>query len=327
MPHKKRCFKRRHKMRNLNSVGVTLFLISVVSLCAVSVFAQEEELTVTTYYPAPYGEYEELTVNTDLDASTASVSTSDLNVIGTAAIPNISGDISVTGSISAGSDMTVGNNVVVTGDIGASAITIDGNAVIDTNAAGHMIFTDTVSGGPHTLASLLGGGAGGDFAIPVYNPSTGDLHFEHPAGTRIAGPWHIAGDDGADGDDGAANAPYPHHDSDNNELYFTLGPTGREILRVPLGGGDDKEERGTISFVLRSSSGAWQTQRAHTLSSGSWASHGIVSIRSGSGIQIGAIAETYTSGRSLYVRCKNADPIPGSLYTGTVYVTWKGTRR
>jgi hypothetical protein len=53
-------------------IFVTIILCHI---CAASVFCQDEEITLTTYYPAPYGDYDALSVNyldlnpTDYDES------------------------------------------------------------------------------------------------------------------------------------------------------------------------------------------------------------------------------------------------------------------
>lgn len=45
-------------LRRVTSFGIICTLISVIS-----VYAQEESITITTYYPSPYGSYNELTTN------------------------------------------------------------------------------------------------------------------------------------------------------------------------------------------------------------------------------------------------------------------------
>jgi len=39
------------------------FLLCIIFLCAGLIFAQNEQLTITTYYPSPYGSYNDLTVS------------------------------------------------------------------------------------------------------------------------------------------------------------------------------------------------------------------------------------------------------------------------
>ncbi|MFH1201811.1 MAG: hypothetical protein V1674_02845 [Candidatus Omnitrophota bacterium] len=102
------------------------FLFSIFYfLCfSISAFAQAESVTLTTYYPSPYGEYNRLKANR-------------LGVGSTAAVPANDGDISATGSAAVTGDITSGAKV--TGSqlcIGASCLSAWPTSFIpDPNAA------------------------------------------------------------------------------------------------------------------------------------------------------------------------------------------------
>ena len=73
-------------------VGVLLFVVFGLSISSIA-----EEITLTTYYPAPYGEYEELRANKFAVGSTATMPTTDgeFTTIGNTYLATDSGNVGI----------------------------------------------------------------------------------------------------------------------------------------------------------------------------------------------------------------------------------------
>ncbi|MFH1645931.1 MAG: hypothetical protein ABIB11_05865, partial [Candidatus Omnitrophota bacterium] len=61
------------KIRNV--IGINILILMPIFLCSYPSFAETEEITLSTYYPAPYGEYEDLTASSFAIGANPSVPT------------------------------------------------------------------------------------------------------------------------------------------------------------------------------------------------------------------------------------------------------------
>ena len=151
-------------------VGIILF--SGTILC----FSQDEQITITTYYPSPYGVYRELVVDRDLtdNADTITGFSIDIDESGTntGTVTGLDVDVSgvTTGTYYAATfqggnvgivDGQFGSDIYVIGNSGASQ-TIDwdnGNTQhITLTANCTLTFSNPISGRKYTLIIKQGGG-------------------------------------------------------------------------------------------------------------------------------------------------------------------------
>jgi len=130
-----------------------LVLIFVLSLFTMTAFAQDESVELTTYYPAPYGDYDGLSANR-------------IAVGSNYAIPANNGDLVVEGNVGIGTT-SPNAKLEVAGDLRVGNYTLpatDGTngQVLQTNGNGTLSWVTPSSG--QQIAVISGSKTSGDFA-------------------------------------------------------------------------------------------------------------------------------------------------------------------
>ena len=131
-------------MRRSNVLGALVLLGILGLVISAVVIAQQQGLTLTTYYPAPFGEYQQLRVMGDTNPATV-----DLTV----GQGDGAGNITQEGTVQIDGDLTVGQpgdlttqdrNLTVSGDVTigdvatptTSTLSLHGNLIVDDNDDG-----------------------------------------------------------------------------------------------------------------------------------------------------------------------------------------------
>ena len=132
-------------MRNLAVITLTGLA------CVITAAASAEELTLTTYYPAPYGAYEELTTTGNTYLATAAGKNAGIGLAATDTIQNkldVEGSVAIGASYS-GTSAAPANGLIVQGNVGIGTNSPVAGAALDVNG------TIAISGTPGVDGSFV----------------------------------------------------------------------------------------------------------------------------------------------------------------------------
>lgn len=226
-------------MKRLNLIIVAIFCIIFYPGFLLYAQSGAEKVELVTYYPAPFGSYDSISVANQLDASTAAVAANSLDIVNDSGSTVIS--LMPAGNISANGSLTVAANTQTatlntTGDaaIGGNA-SIAGTAVIptisgNTSITGSLTVNTAINVNNDTQFMRIGSGANpyrlrvnsnrlefyngsvwldltaagdgspGEIPIPIWDGTK--LHFEDSTGRWLSAEVDLAGSVGAKGDKG-----------------------------------------------------------------------------------------------------------------------------
>jgi len=244
-----------------NCFLITVALITIFCLSTDFAFAQEgESVELVTYYPAPYGDYDELTAYSldILDETTGNpvvALTNAGNVVAngdvTAANTVFGTDITATNSIS-GANITATNsisgaNITATNSISGTNITAGANMRV--NRTDNLPFLNIGPSGNdyrlrinsnkiqffdkatwHDLISQPGGGGTGDTPIPRWNGTK--LYFVDSTGTRLGPEMDLKGTAGGRGATGAKGDPGISGQTLTRTGTVTMGMTNSQMAKT-----------------------------------------------------------------------------------------------
>lgn len=156
-------------MKKISKI-VTLFFFLVLGLGISSI---AEEITLTTYYPAPYGEYEELRAKKSAIGSLATMPTDDGDL-------NVAGDLTVEGNV----DFSTPDGVwLEEGDLYLGSPTESGHVFFKAEERDSSTCAADIRVGSQTVA---GGSAYPGLIIKTYNRAdSGDIEINSRQGTGV----------------------------------------------------------------------------------------------------------------------------------------------
>lgn len=186
--------------KHINIIGIVAFFI----LGLFSLSFAEESITITTYYPSPYGSYKELTahrmkIGTTYSGSGTTVSDNDLIVEGKVSIGTTSPRPGAKLDVQNG-DIKVGSAVTIKGDgsisTGLNAEKVGGYVAGTTagrlayyNTNGRVVDSERVGG--YTAADLLAAGGTYQGCWSIRTTCTGTAAPPIPGGCIVSGAVEV----------------------------------------------------------------------------------------------------------------------------------------
>jgi len=113
----------------------TFFYAFLLAVLALGATLMAEEITLTTYYPAPYGAYEELTTTGDTYLATDSGKNTGVGLATTDTIQNkldVEGSAAI-GAAYSGTDAAPSNGLIVEGQVGIGTNSPTSGTALDVN--------------------------------------------------------------------------------------------------------------------------------------------------------------------------------------------------